>query len=85
MTDDVSEHLKLLWEELETFRFDLAWLGPHVLSALGMKNFVERVGQRKRLREDIDALEIKTKQLKAKLLLAEVNLEVAIRDLHTAE
>ncbi|PQP95104.1 hypothetical protein Pyn_05948 [Prunus yedoensis var. nudiflora] len=37
-----------------------------------MKNFVERVGQRKRLREDIDALEIKTKRLKAKLLLAEI-------------
>ncbi|PQM43262.1 hypothetical protein Pyn_40417 [Prunus yedoensis var. nudiflora] len=52
MTDDVSEHLKLLWEELETFR----------------------VGQRKRLREDIDALEIKTKRLKAKLLLAEAKV-----------
>lgn len=50
-----------------------------------MKNFVGRVGQRKRLREDIDALEIKTKRLKAKLLLAEVNLEVAIRDFHRAK
>lgn len=85
MTNDVSEHLKLLWEELETFRFDLAWLGLHVHSALGMKNFVERVGQRKRLREDMDALEIKTERLKAKLLLAEVNLEIAIRDFHRAE
>ncbi|KAB2606034.1 MATH domain and coiled-coil domain-containing protein [Pyrus ussuriensis x Pyrus communis] len=55
MTADACEELKLLWEELEAFKFDLAWLEPCVQRALGMKKSGK--GRRlKRLREDVDAL-----------------------------
>ncbi|MCI07453.1 ubiquitin carboxyl-terminal hydrolase family protein, partial [Trifolium medium] len=42
-TDDKArEDLQVLWEELEKYRSDLTWLEPHVQSALGIKNYVEK-------------------------------------------
>ncbi|XP_028944715.1 MATH domain and coiled-coil domain-containing protein At3g58250-like [Malus domestica] len=54
MTDDACEQLKLLWEELEAFKFDLAWLAPGVQRALDMNKIVESAGKLKRLRKDVD-------------------------------
>ncbi|KAM1363360.1 hypothetical protein FF1_028242 [Malus domestica] len=81
MTSDTSERVKLLWEELETFKFDLGWLEPYVQSALDVKKLMERAGVVKNLREDVDALEMGVKRLRARLAVAEVDLEVAKRDL----
>ncbi|XP_007219677.2 uncharacterized protein LOC18786736 [Prunus persica] len=44
MTEDICVRLQSLWEDVEIFRFDLAWLEPHVQSALRMKKFLERQG-----------------------------------------
>ncbi|KAB2594887.1 hypothetical protein D8674_030337 [Pyrus ussuriensis x Pyrus communis] len=85
MNKDACEHLRLLWEELESFRFDLAWLEPHVQSALGMKKFVERELEVKELRNSMDALEIEVKRLKARLNLAELDFEDAKRDMGEAK
>ncbi|KAM3011485.1 hypothetical protein FF2_030185 [Malus domestica] len=85
MTDEACEELKLLWEELEAFKFDLAWLEPSVQRALGMKKTVESSGKLKRLRKDVDALQTQTKRLRAELAVAEVNLEAAVRDLNKTQ
>ncbi|KAB2627279.1 hypothetical protein D8674_020897 [Pyrus ussuriensis x Pyrus communis] len=81
MTPDTSERVQLLWEELKTFKFDLGWLEPYVQSALDVKKLMERAGVVKTLREDVDALEMGVKRLRARLAVAEVDLEVAKRDL----
>ncbi|KAJ7975932.1 Ubiquitin carboxyl-terminal hydrolase family protein [Quillaja saponaria] len=85
MTDDACEHLQVLWEELETFKFDLSWLEPHVQSALSMKTYLEKAEQVKKLQDNVAALEIEMKRLQANLAVGEVEAEVARRDLVKAE
>ncbi|XP_061351809.1 MATH domain and coiled-coil domain-containing protein At3g58270-like [Gastrolobium bilobum] len=85
MDDDACEHLQILWEELETFRFDLTWLEPHVQSALSMKSYIERAGQVKKMKQNVAALEMEIKRLKVKMAAAEVDIEIATRDLVEAE
>ncbi|PRQ55942.1 putative ubiquitinyl hydrolase 1 [Rosa chinensis] len=82
---DPCEHLQVLWEEAETFRFDLSWLEPYVQSALEIKKFGEREGVLKKLREDDDALETEMKRLRERLSAAEVDHVVAKRNLVKAE
>jgi hypothetical protein len=82
MNQDGYESLQLLWEELETFKFDLAWLQPHVQSVLGTKNMAGRV---ERMREDVNILENEIKSRRAMLAAAEVDLERAKGDLVKAE
>ncbi|XP_050133796.1 MATH domain and coiled-coil domain-containing protein At3g58270-like [Malus sylvestris] len=81
MTLDTCERVQLLWEELETFKFDLCWLEPYVQSALDVKKLVERAGVVKKQRDGVDALEMEVKRLRARLAVAELDLEVAKRDL----
>ncbi|XP_062014290.1 uncharacterized protein LOC133730782 [Rosa rugosa] len=78
MTDDVCADLELLWKELQIFKFDLAWLKPHVQRALRVNKLVKRAGQVEILRKDVVDLENENKRLMAKL-------EVARRDLEKAE
>ncbi|CAN6703489.1 unnamed protein product [Malus baccata var. baccata] len=85
MNVDACEHLRLSWEELESFRFDLAWLEPHIQSALGMKKFVERELEVKELRNNVDSFEIEVNRLKARLNVAELDFEDAKRDVGEAE
>ncbi|RDY14505.1 Ubiquitin carboxyl-terminal hydrolase 13, partial [Mucuna pruriens] len=85
MGDDACDHLQILWEELETFKFDLTWLEPYVQSALGMKNYAEKAVRVKRMEENVAALEIETKRLKAKMVQAELDLELASKDLVKAK
>ncbi|BFG20646.1 hypothetical protein CerSpe_069200 [Prunus speciosa] len=82
MTPDACQRLQLLREELETFKFDLAWLELHVESVFGMK---KNVGKVKRLRGDVVVLEEEIKMRRTILAAAEVDLEVAKRDLAKAE
>ncbi|KAK9912374.1 hypothetical protein M0R45_036241 [Rubus argutus] len=82
LNQDGYESLQLLWEELETFKFDLAWLQPHVQSVLGTKNMAGRV---ERMREDVNILENEIKSRRAMLAAAEVDLERAKGDLVKAE
>ncbi|PQQ12490.1 MATH domain and coiled-coil domain-containing protein [Prunus yedoensis var. nudiflora] len=82
MTRDACKRLQLLWEELETFKFDLVWLEPHVQSVLVMK---KRAGRVDRLREDVEILENEIKRRRDVLAAAEVDLEAAKRDLAKAE
>ncbi|KAL6129552.1 hypothetical protein ACLB2K_072902 [Fragaria x ananassa] len=82
---DPCEHLQVLWEEVEAFRFDLSWLEPFVQSALGMKKFEEREGVLKKLGEDVDALETEMRGLRERLAVAEVAHRLAKGDLEMAE
>ncbi|XP_057426519.1 uncharacterized protein LOC130719945 [Lotus japonicus] len=81
MNEDACSHLGFLWEELETFKFDLTWLQPHVQSALSKKSFVEKVVQLKTLKENVVALDMEFKSVEEKLFSAKEDLEKAIRDL----
>ncbi|XP_050386993.1 uncharacterized protein LOC126803243 [Argentina anserina] len=82
---DPCEHLQVLWEEVEAFRFDLSWLEPSVQSALGLNKFGEREGVLQKLREDVDYLETEMKGLRERLAAAEIAQGVAKRDLAKAE
>ncbi|KAK7355058.1 hypothetical protein VNO80_14303 [Phaseolus coccineus] len=81
MDEDTCNHLQILWEELETFKFDLTWLEPHVQSALSMKTYMERSVQVKKLKENVSSLEMETKMLKEKIIETKVNLEITRREL----
>ncbi|KAM2162101.1 hypothetical protein ACFX1Q_039938 [Malus domestica] len=82
MNADACQRLQLLWEELEAFKFDLAWLEPHVQSVFGM---TKKVGIVNRLKEDVDVLDNEIKTRRAILADAEAELEVAKRNLAEAE
>ncbi|XP_061351808.1 MATH domain and coiled-coil domain-containing protein At3g27040-like [Gastrolobium bilobum] len=85
MDGDDCSHLQILWEELETFRFDLTWLEPHVQSALCMKSYMERAVQVKKVKQNVAAIEMGIKRLKAKMAVVELDIEIARRDLVDAE
>ncbi|QHO26264.1 hypothetical protein HN51_023434 [Arachis hypogaea] len=85
MDEEACSHLQILWEELETFRFNLTWLEPHVQSALGMKNYMERSAKVKSVKENVAALEMEMKKLKAMVAAVEVDLEMARRELVKVE
>jgi hypothetical protein len=78
--DKACEDLQVLWEELEKYRSDLTWLEPHVQSALGIKNYVEKALQVEKLKKNVVDQELETKRLKTKLVAAEKNLDME-RDL----
>ena len=85
MTENACQQLQVLWEELETFRFDLAWLKPRVENALNMKNYTQRVERVKRLKDKVKASERKMESLSAELNVESVNLEVAKKELGKAK
>ncbi|KAK7392744.1 hypothetical protein VNO78_21191 [Psophocarpus tetragonolobus] len=91
MDKDACNHLKILWEELEVFRFDLTWLEPYVKSALNMNTFVEKVGQVKKLKEKVEVLEKladlerEAKLTKKNKLETKVELEITKIDLMEAK
>ena len=77
MTTSDFEDLDRLYKELKTFKFDLSWLEPHVKTALDMSKFVERAAEVKRLRENVNAMEIDSKRLETKLVAARNDLKMA--------
>ncbi|GAU17571.1 hypothetical protein TSUD_341150 [Trifolium subterraneum] len=76
MNEQACKDLQVLWDELEKFKFDLTWLEPQVQSALGMKSYVEKTLQLEKLKETVVALELETERQKAKLVAAEVNIDI---------
>ncbi|MED6108127.1 hypothetical protein PIB30_020574 [Stylosanthes scabra] len=85
MNEVACNRLQILWEELETFRFDLTWLEPHVKSALGMKSYMERSAKVKSAKENVASLEMEMKKLKAMVASVEADLEMARRELVKVE
>lgn len=85
MTQDACGQLRLYWEELETFKFGLAWLEPQVQSAFDKKKFVERARRVKRLKEDVECLENEMVRRKTMLTVTEMDHELAKKDLTKAE
>ncbi|MCI59626.1 ubiquitin carboxyl-terminal hydrolase family protein, partial [Trifolium medium] len=71
MNEQACKDLQMLWEELETFRFDLTWLEPHVQSALGMKIYVENAVQMEQLKKNVESLTLEMERLKTKLATVE--------------
>ncbi|XP_018502692.2 uncharacterized protein LOC103946230 [Pyrus x bretschneideri] len=82
MNIDACQRLQLLWEELEAFKFDLAWLEPHVQSVFAMKKGAGIVNG---LQEDVDALKNEIERRRAILAEAEADLGVAEGDLAEAQ
>ncbi|KAG2399192.1 MATH domain and coiled-coil domain-containing protein [Vigna angularis] len=81
MDHDAYNNLQILWEEVETFGFDLEWLIPHVQFALGVKTHVERALEVKRLEENVTILEMEAMTSRTKMIEAMVNLRRTRRDL----
>ncbi|XP_045795789.1 MATH domain and coiled-coil domain-containing protein At3g58370-like [Trifolium pratense] len=77
MNEQACKDLQMLWEELETFKFDLTWLEPHVQSALGMKNYVEKAVQMEELKKYVESLTLEMESFKTKLATVEVHLDIA--------
>jgi len=80
MNEQACKDLQILWEELEIFGFDLAWLEPHVQSALRMKSYVEKAVQMETLKKNAVGIALEMERLKTKLVTLEVELNIA-RDL----
>ncbi|CAL0326681.1 unnamed protein product [Lupinus luteus] len=78
MNEDACNELCILWDELnKSSGFDLAWLEPHVHSALGVKAQLERTLAVKTLQNSVVAMEIKMKRLRGELAATEAEFEVA--------
>jgi len=84
VNDQSCKDLQVLWKELEKFRFDISWLEPQVQSALGIKSYAEKALEVEKLHNNVVALELENARLKAKLVVAEVNLNIE-RDLLQAK
>ncbi|KAK7278776.1 hypothetical protein RJT34_23812 [Clitoria ternatea] len=81
MNDEACQQLQVLWEELETVKFDLTWLQPHVGYALSLKDYVEKDGEVKKMKENVADMKMKMQKLKAELFAAEVDFAIVKRDL----
>ncbi|QHO25689.1 uncharacterized protein DS421_12g383140 [Arachis hypogaea] len=76
MNEEACKELQVLWEEVKAFGFDdLAWLEPHVKCALGMRNHKERAMHVKRMKENVDALEVDLKVARDELVKAQEGFE----------
>lgn len=78
MDDDECKHLQNLWEELETFGFDLSWLVAHYQYALDMKGYRKKVEHVKRMEEKVDALELELEVARREL----VSLKEVVEEKH---
>jgi hypothetical protein len=78
MNDLACKDLQILWEELQPFGFDLAWLEPCVQSALEMKNYLEKVKGLDKLKDNVVSLQLEMQRLKSKMAIVEANLDIAI-------
>ncbi|KAG5126543.1 hypothetical protein JHK82_027378 [Glycine max] len=78
INEEDIKYLHGLWKELvKSSGFDLTWLEPYVQSALGLRAYMERANQLKKLKDKVVALEINMKRLRGELAAAEGEFEVA--------
>ncbi|XP_027905963.1 uncharacterized protein LOC114165574 [Vigna unguiculata] len=86
MDEEACNHLQSLWDEVNAFGFDLTWLEFHVEYALEMKSYKENDAMDvKKVKENIDALEIETNWLRKVVISKEKELEMAGRNLMKEE
>lgn len=85
MNDEACEQLRRLWEELEISGLDLSWLETTVKSALKMKGYEEKIEKVKKLKQNLETLEIEMKELKEKLCDTEQSVEMIRNDLENVE
>ncbi|KAE9585324.1 hypothetical protein Lal_00018151 [Lupinus albus] len=77
MNEDACNQLCILWNQVKSSGFDLAWLEPHVHNALGVKAQLERTLALKTLENNVVAMDIKMKRMRAELAATEAEFEVA--------
>ncbi|KAE9585325.1 hypothetical protein Lal_00018253 [Lupinus albus] len=85
MKEEACKHLQCLWEEVQLFGFNLSWLEPYIEAALNVKAYLEKAEKVKILKESVVDFEIELRKLRTKLDVAEVDLEIAMRDLEEVE
>jgi len=88
MDEEAYKHLQILWDELQTFGFDLSWLKCNVESALDMKRYMVKAEVRKNvsaLKNEIEDLKNEIEEFKARLIERETQLEMASKDLMKVE
>ena len=80
MDEDGCKYLQGLWDEIvKSSGFDLTWLEPYVQSAMmSAKNNMPKV---EKVTQKMNDLEIKVKKLKDELAIAEMEHELARREL----
>ncbi|CAK8544217.1 unnamed protein product [Lathyrus sativus] len=76
MNQKGCKELRVLWDEVKKFKFDLTWLMAHVQYALGMQGFVEKAVEVEKLKDTLLVLELETTRIKEKLVRAEISLDV---------
>ncbi|KAK4281767.1 hypothetical protein QN277_013222 [Acacia crassicarpa] len=82
MDEDGCKYLEGLWDELvKSSGFDLSWLEPYVQSALSAKNNVAKADDVEKATQKMIDLDIKVKKLKGDLAVAEMEHELARREL----
>ncbi|MED6206063.1 ubiquitinyl hydrolase [Stylosanthes scabra] len=64
MNLEACEWLKMLWDEVQVFGFDLSWLAPQVEFALNMEKLMREV---EKLEEEKKRIEIRIQQLKDRI------------------
>ncbi|MED6108137.1 hypothetical protein PIB30_020584 [Stylosanthes scabra] len=79
--DDCKE-LQDLWDEVEIRFDDLSWLEPHVKSAL---TYFDKAGKVEKLKGDVADLEENVKNLKARAIAMDADLESRKKELAKAE
>ncbi|CAL0326682.1 unnamed protein product [Lupinus luteus] len=85
MNEEACKQLECLWEEVQVFGFNLTWLEPYIQSALNVEAYLKKAEKVKNLKESVVDLEIELRMLRTKLALAEVDFEIARRDLEEVE
>ncbi|XP_028777632.1 MATH domain and coiled-coil domain-containing protein At3g58270-like [Neltuma alba] len=82
MDEDGCKYLQGLWDELvKSSGFNLSWLEPYVQSALSAKNYLPKAETVEKAAQKMTDLEIKVKKLKGELAVAEMEHELARREL----
>ncbi|OIW05190.1 hypothetical protein TanjilG_19821 [Lupinus angustifolius] len=85
MDEKARENLECLWEEVQLFGFDLTWLEPYIQSALDVKAYLEKAEKVKNLKDIVVYLETEVRKLRTKLAIAEVDVDIARKDLEEVE
>ncbi|XP_054783876.1 MATH domain and coiled-coil domain-containing protein At3g58270-like [Prosopis cineraria] len=82
MDEDGCKYLQGLWDELvKSSGFNLSWLEPYVQSALSAKSNLVKAEEVEKATRKVTDLEIRAKKLKGELAVAELEHELARREL----
>ncbi|CAK8544210.1 unnamed protein product [Lathyrus sativus] len=85
MNDFACKNLQIIWEELQHFSFDLTWLKPHVDSALGMRSYLMKLEEAKKLKDNVIALELEMETHKDTLVALDLEMRRVTSRINTLE